>query len=119
MNIMFEDSITDEVRSRYTILALDKFYSSESDSVSTAYCLVENIPIPEMATLENYVDLHENMMSNFYKRNWSFCEQAIEHLTGRWNGEVDSFYDNILTRITTLKNTEDLDESWNGILIRN
>lgn len=115
MNIVFEDAVTPEVKEKYTLLALDKFYSKELDTVRTAYCLIENIPLAEMPTLENYINLHESLMNNFYKRDWNFCEQAIEHLTGKWNGVVDSFYDTIAKRIESLKNSN-LDDTWTGII---
>ena len=40
MNIMFEDSITDEMRSKYMLLELDTFYFADVDKNIPAYCLI-------------------------------------------------------------------------------
>ena len=45
MNIMFEESITDEVKSKYMLLPLDTFYFADAEKNSTAYCLIENTPL--------------------------------------------------------------------------
>ena len=106
MNIMFEDSITDEVRSKYMLLELDTFHFSELDQNKTAYCLVETTPIQEMINLEKNLEFHANFIKNFKLRNWKYCEDALEHLTGRWNGELDTFYKDIANRISQHKQQE-------------
>jgi len=115
MNIIFEEAITSELNEKYTLLPLDKIYSAELDRVRTAYCALSNISIAELMTIENYVDLHRNMISNYYKRNWSFCEQALEHLIGHWNGEVDTFYKHFAQRVQFYKDN-DPGEDWDGVV---
>lgn len=117
MNIMFEDSITDEVKQKYILLELDTFYFTNANKTSTAYCLVEHTPLQEMLTVEQFLDLHKNLIKNYRLKNWKYCEDAIEHLVGRWNKELDSFYIDISNRITQNK-TQDLSNDWTGILIR-
>lgn len=117
MNIMFEDSITDEVRNKYTLLPLDTFYFTDIDTDRIAYCLIENTPLTEIMLIEQLYDLHKNLMKNFYLRNWKFCEDAIEHLVGKWNGEVDTFYQTLTTRINHYKNSPPGPE-WDGRIIK-
>jgi len=117
MNIMFEESITDEVREKYTLLELDTFYFADTNITSAAYCLVETIPIQEMINVERFINLHSNLIKNYRLKNWKFCEDALEHLVGKWNGELDTFYNTILDRIIEYKNQK-LDENWNGIITR-
>lgn len=117
MNIMFEDSITDEIRARYTLLPLDTFYFSSADLKSTAFCLVENIPIPEIANIDKIIELHHNLIKNYKLRNWNYCINAIEHLKGKWNGELDSFYDSVLERVEQYKDSN-LDDNWSGVIVR-
>jgi hypothetical protein len=112
---MFEDSITDDVKSKYTLLPLDTFYFADADKKSTAYCLIENTPIQEMFSVEQYRDLHQNLIKNYYLRNWNYCEQAVEQLMGRWNGEVDSFYIEMDARVKTYKE-QDPGPDWTGVL---
>jgi hypothetical protein len=117
MNIMFEDSITDEVKSKYMLLPLDTFYFSKIDKNKTAYCLIESAPIQEMFNIEKNLDLHCNLVKNYKLRNWKYCEDVLEHLIGKWNGEVDSFYKDIADRVAQHK-TQTLDDSWTGIIVR-
>lgn len=115
MNIMFEESITPEVKEKYMVLPLDTFHFPDSDKNSTAYCLIENTPIMEMFAVDQYLDLHQNLIKNYYLRNWNYCEQAIEQLLGRWNGELDSFYTTMDERVKSFKQ-QDPGPDWTGIL---
>jgi hypothetical protein len=71
----------------------------------------------EMATLENLKNLHANLVSNYKKKDWNFCEQAIEQLIGKWNGEMDSFYAELSARIQTFKQTDPGDD-WDGVIFK-
>jgi hypothetical protein len=117
MNIMFGDSLTDEIKSRYTVLQLDTFYFANIDQNCVAYCLIETVPIAEIIGIDKNIELHNNLLRNYSLKNWNYCIDAIEHLKGRWNGELDSFYDSILQRVAELRDTE-LDANWTGIIFR-
>lgn len=117
MNIMFSDSITDDIRSKYTILQLDTFYFADIDQQRVAYCLIETVPIAEMIGIDQRIELHNNLVRNYGLKNWSYCVDAVDHLRGCWNGELDSFYDSILERVTSLQES-DLSEEWNGVIVR-
>ena len=117
MNIMFDDSITAEVKSKYMLLELDTFYFSDIDQNKKSYCLIEAAPIQEMFSIDKYLELHANLIKNYKLQNWKYCEDVIEHLTGRWNGELDTFYKDISGRISKYKD-QDLDVNWSGVIIR-
>ena len=117
MNIMFEDSITDQIKTKYMLLELDTFYFSKIDKQKTSYCLIESVSIPDLLNIEKNLELHKNLIKNYKLRNWKYCEDALEHLIGKWNGEVDSFYKEITSRINEYKN-QNLDREWTGIIIR-
>jgi hypothetical protein len=114
---MFEDSITDEVKSKYILLELDTFYFSEINQNKTAYCLIESTPIQELLSLEKNLELHKNLLKNYKLRNWKYCEDALEHLEGRWNKELDSFYKDIASRVSQFKAVEPESE-WDGTINR-
>jgi hypothetical protein len=38
-------------------------------------------------------------MKNYQQRNWEYCRTLIDQLTGAWNLEMTSFYDEINNRI--------------------
>ena len=113
MNIIFGTEMAKQAQDRYTVLELDTFNLLPTDEVVTAYCLVETIPIEEMPAIESLKDLHSNLMTEYRKRNWHYCENVIAHLTGKWHGELNSFYTELYQRIQTLKQA-DLPEDWTG-----
>jgi hypothetical protein len=115
MNIIFGLKSVESFEERYTVLELDTFLLQPTNEVVTAYCLVETIPIQEMPAVDSLKELHSNLMAEYGKRNWRYCEDAIAHLTGKWRGELDSFYGELLQRIMKLKQT-DLPEDWTGQL---
>ena len=117
MNIMFSDSITDDIKSKYILLELDTFYFHNIERNQTAYCLIENVPIMEIITVTNYLQLHQDLMKNYKCKNWKYCEDAIEHLTGHWNKEVDTFYQTLLDRIALYKEN-DPGPDWSPVLPR-
>ena len=117
MNIMFSDSITDDIKSKYILLELDTFYFGDIDRNQTAYCLVETVPIMEIANVSNYLQLHQDLIKNFKRKNWKYCEDAIEHLMGNWNKEIDTFYQHLIDRMAEYKEN-DPGPDWSPVLIR-
>jgi hypothetical protein len=75
------------------------------------------VPIAEMVNIDQTVELHNNLVRNYGLRNWNYCVDAIEHLRGRWNGELDSFYDSIIERVDTLRESN-LGDDWNSTIVR-
>lgn len=116
MHIIFGDSVT-ELPDTFTILELDTFKVSTSDEVVTAYCVVEKIPLTEFPLLEAHKKVHEDLIKAYRGQHWNYCEQAIGSLTGKWNGELDTFYSSLLERIQDLKETT-LPEDWDGVLVK-
>jgi hypothetical protein len=117
MNIIFGDNVAELAREKYTVLELDTLVMSGTNQTATAYALVEKIPLQEMVTLDRYRDLHHNLLKEYRKRNWKYCEDAIGHLQGRWNTELDSFYDELYNRVQSLK-TQSLPDDWSGIIVK-
>jgi len=117
MNIIFGDNVVELAREKYTVLELDTFVIDGQDQSATAYAVVEKIPLQEMAALDRFRDLHHNLMKEYRKRNWTYCEDAIGHLRGRWNTELDTFYSDLYDRVQGLK-SKSLDDSWTGVIQR-
>lgn len=120
MKVIFGKQKADEISDRMTVLELDTFFQPGLTEPMTAYAVLDNtvIPLQEIPTLENFVELHNNVMAEYRKQNWNYVEQAIEHLQGRWKGELDSFYEEIIQRVNSLKEKQ-LPDDWNGIVINN
>jgi hypothetical protein len=117
MNIIFGDNVAQLAREKYTVLELDTFVINGQEQSATAYAIVEKIPLQEMSMLDRFQDLHDNLMKEYRKRNWKYCEDAIEHLKGRWNKEIDTFYSELTERIQSLK-SQSLDDTWTGFIVK-
>ena len=118
MKVIFGSAQAETISNRMTVLELDTFFQPGLPEPVTAYAVIDNtaIPLQEIPVLENFVELHNNLIAEYRKRNWNYVEQAVEHLQGRWKGELDSFYKEMLERVNKLKDI-DLPENWNGIVI--
>lgn len=120
MLVVFGKETAEKLKDRMTVLELDTFMQDGLNEPVTAYAVieVEDIPLQELPQLENMTLLHNTMWTEYKARRFSFCEQAMEHLRGKWKGTLDSFYDEFGTRINNLKQSQ-LDENWSGVIYKN
>lgn len=112
MNVIF-GSAPPEVLEKYIMLELDTI--KVQDMPVTAYCLVDNLPLAEYPKLETNKQTHANLMEEYKKQNWEYCERAIDILTGAWNKEVDSFYMILRARIAEFKRNPP-PADWAGVI---
>ena len=117
MNIIFGADLAQQAEDKYTVLELDTFVMQPNSQRTTAYCLVEMVPLQEMPGLASMQALHQNLMTEYRKRNWKYCEDAIEHLQGKWRTELDTFYIDLHQRIQQHKTVE-LDADWDGAIVK-
>lgn len=117
MNIILGEEAAQPLRDRYTVLSLDTFQITGRDQAIQSYCVIETVPLAEIKQTEQWRDLHENLMINYGRQNWNFCEQAIEHLQGKWNRELDSFYQDLLSRVQARKD-HGVDPAWSPVIQR-
>lgn len=115
MHIIFGDAVK-EIPDSYTVLELDTI--DTNGTRVTAYCVVEKIPLQEFPLIDAHIKLHADVIENYRLQHWDYCEKAIGALLGKWNGEVDSFYQTLLDRIKTLKESV-LPGDWDGAVIKN
>jgi hypothetical protein len=116
MHIIFGSTI-EEIPNSFTILELDTFRMVKENRTDTAYCVVEKIPLTEFTTLDAYKKIHADLVQYYKQRQWEYCENAIEGLMGKWNGELDTFYSDLLSRVIKFKQNEP-PADWDGILLR-
>jgi hypothetical protein len=76
---------------------------------------LKTFPITELSETENLKALHADLIASYGQRDWNQCEQAIKQLMGKWGGEVDSFYQDLQTRIDRLK-TITLPNNWTPVI---
>ena len=116
MHIIFGSTI-EEIPNSFTVLELDTFRMVKENRTDTAYCVVEKIPLTEFTTLDAYKKIHADLVQYYKQRQWEYCENAIEGLMGRWNGELDTFYTDLLRRVIGYKENEP-PADWDGTLLR-
>jgi len=116
MNIIFGDSI-DTLPDHYIKLELDTFRITDSNNTVTAYCLVEKMAMDEFATMDSYKKIHVDLLDAYRKQHWNYCEQAIEGLMGKWGGELNTFYTDLLTRVNQHK-ANGVPPDWTAVIIK-
>jgi hypothetical protein len=115
MNIIFGRENADVMSKKYTVLELDTVKLMPAGTSITAFCAVENIPIVDMPRVDSMKSLHENLLINYRKKDWNYCQQALEHLTGFWGHDLDTFYHDIGQRIAAYMETDPGPE-WDGAI---
>lgn len=100
MHIIVGDEAAQSLRGNYTVLELETF--DNKDKKITAYCVVPEVPIMELPYLEYHKKLHEDFIREYNSGNYNYCITAVEHLKGKFNGDLDSFYDIIIEKINSI-----------------
>ena len=116
MNIIFGDAVK-EIPDSFTVLELDTFRTLENHNTTTVYCVVEKIPTTELATLDAYKKIHADVIKYYKQREFHYCETAINALIGRWSGELDTFYTDLLDRVRQNKQNG-VSDNWEATLIK-
>ena len=116
MNILF-GPIPNEVTEKYTVLELDTFYFRDLDQTRTAYCIVDQIPLSDLFVLENLKTVHADLIQAYRNQNWEYCVSAVNGLVGRWNGDLDSFYEDLGRRVIELQK-DPPDTTWSPVIER-
>lgn len=98
MHIIVGNEAAEKLKENYTVLELETF-NKNGESI-TAFCVVDQVPIMELPLLESHKQLHADFLVEYVKGNFDFCREAATHLKGKFNGDLDSFYDELLNRKT-------------------
>ena len=99
MHIIFGKEQAEELSNKYTILELDTFKLGDPGPTVTAFCAVETVPIEELPLLELTKAQHRDLMINYGLRDWNSCLTALKELRGKWRGELDTFYQDLESRV--------------------
>lgn len=114
MNIIFGENVK-QLPDSFTVLELDSIKDRETGNIYKTWCVLESIPLVEFPTLENYKKIHNDLLEAYRSKNWEYCKSAIKGLTGRWNGELDTFYEHLNGRVEFYENNTP-EENWDGCI---
>ena len=104
MDIIFGRENAERLREKYTVLDLETVTVKDDKGQSVdmeVFCLIpaDKIALPDLPQLDQWVKLHNDFLNGYHTQQYNYCRQCIEHLIGKFGGEVDSFYQEILKRI--------------------
>jgi len=99
MQLIFGRENAEKLKERYTVLELETV-EKQGTSIEV-FCLIpgEKIGIPDLPTVDQWIKLHNDFLNGYQTNQYEYCRQCIEHLRGKFGGEMDSFYDEIENRI--------------------
>jgi hypothetical protein len=102
MQLIFDRSIAEDLQKNHTVLELE---TVTKDGVTLdVFCLipVEKIALTEMAQLQHNTKLHTEFVNAYKNSNYQLCKDLYTHILGKFGGEVDTFYSEIIQRIDGL-----------------
>lgn len=102
MEIIIGRENAEKLRSKYTVLDLETI---ESDGKAVdVFCLIpaEKIRFEDLPKLPAWIDDHNKFLMSYFNEDYETCSAMVGELQGRFGGEVDSFYQEILKRINNL-----------------
>ena len=99
MQLIFGRDNAEKLREKYTVLDLE-IVEVEGKPLEV-FCLIpgEKIGFTDLPQLDKLIQLHNDFLNGYNTQQYEFCRQCVEHLTGKFGGEVDTFYEEIIKRI--------------------
>ena len=77
--------------------------------------ILESTSIGDLYRLEEIKKHHADLMESYRNQQWEDCQRCIAVLTGAFKGELDSFYEDIRSRVNRLQ-TLPLDDTWTPVI---
>jgi hypothetical protein len=98
MQIVWNKEIAEKISNSHTVLPLETI-TVDGKEIET-FCVIpaEKISLGELASVEQYKDLHNGFLKAMNENNYKLCKDIADHLKGKFGGELDSFYEVILER---------------------
>lgn len=106
-----------EIQNKHVVLELDTFQIGENGPIDTAYCVIDQIPIDSISNIAEMLDFHQQLTKCYQAKDWKVCLELITKLMGSWNGELDTFYNDLESRIKKY-NKKDPGPDWSYIIIK-
>ena len=99
MQIIFGRENATKLRERYTVLDLETVEKEGHQLEVFVIIPGDKIGLADLPQLDSWVKLHNDFLNGYHTQQYDYCRQCIEHLMGKFGGEVDTFYEEILKRI--------------------
>jgi hypothetical protein len=104
MQIVWHPEAVKKLSGAHTVLELESF--AVNGEMLQAWCVVplEKIGLDGLASLPALKDLHAKLITAWKSRDYKLCKDIIPHLVGKFGGELDSFYEELVKKITNIQN---------------
>lgn len=112
MQIIFDEKLVPDLRSKYVVLELDTVMQPKMEKPITLYALIDGMNINILMNLPSLYDQHQILVDAYKASNWDTAEFNANAMKGSWHGELDEFYDLV---IETAKMHRESKTIWNGI----
>jgi hypothetical protein len=101
VNIILGSGNLKNIEEKSITLELDTFDVASAEDPVTAYCLlsIEDIPLPELPEIENYIKMHTEFVRSYKKGDKDFCNALGGILKQKFNGKLAEFYVNSTSRL--------------------
>jgi hypothetical protein len=100
MDIIFGKDVAEQLRERYTVLELETLTAEDGRQLE-AYCVIpgEKLSVNELPQLDQWIKLHDEFLRGYHNKEYTYCRDCVDYLMGKFGGELDTFYEEILRRI--------------------
>jgi len=102
MQVIFGRETANQVAERYTVLELETFHANGKDIPTFCVVPADRIPLHEAATVEDNKTLHQEFIDSYNLNKYQTCIDLYPRLKGLWGQELDSFYDAILEKCSSI-----------------
>jgi len=110
MKVVFDKNLVES--DRYTFFELDTVMQPGLEQPVTLYAVIDELPLEEIIELDNLKELHSQLIGHYKMGDWHLIEDAVRPLMGKFKGELDSFYQNILDFSAE---SAKLNKKWDGV----
>lgn len=97
MHIILGQEPAEKLRENYTILELETFVHNGQEI--PAFCVVDQVPLGDLPVLDQHVSMHNSFLTEYKNKNFDKCMELVSQLKGKFNGDLDSFYDELMNRV--------------------
>ncbi len=112
MQIIFDPNLAKSLEDRYAVLELDTVSQPGMQDPLTLHAVIEHITLEDIVDLANLRELHKQLMFHYKSSEWHLVPHAVEPLMGKWNGELDTFYQEVLDFSAEYAK---LNKTWDGV----
>jgi hypothetical protein len=99
VDIIFGRENAEKLREKYTVLDLEIVKREGAELEVFVLIPADKIGLGDLPQLEQWVKLHSDFLNGYHSQQYNYCRDCITYLMGKFGGEVDTFYEEILRRI--------------------